>query len=270
MRLRRRAQVKYQIRWALIPGKHDTSPEENARIVRAMVDEFDLDFVGTTEFQSAGTLAAVRDVLGKGWRVAKVGEYVGAWRTSTLRARVHADGHDVAILRRFSDVEGLPDWQNVFAGIFRLVHVATGRPFTGVVFHSNSGIEMGDGFRKGAGKKVESSRTGLGRIGAWAKARFRAHARLLVLIMGDGNLNQFRGRWRTYMKRLLGGLSVWEESQNTIGDHGSRLIVVAHVYGRKVIRFLGRVIKRNEVRYPTKFDHCSLVGALDFTSNQAA
>lgn len=264
-------QVKHEILFGFVPGKFDAPAKETARLVKQQVDKFGWQFVGTTESQTPGVLGAVRMALGDGWQVEKAGEYIGAWRKDTFRPRDHEDGNDVAIFRRFSDVKGLPDWQNVFAGIFRLVHISSGRPFTGVVFHSNSGIESGNGFRKGAeaAKKLLSSRTGLTGIGDWAKKRFQKRPRLIVLIMGDGNLDQFRVRFRRYMKRTIGGLSIWKDSQGKIGDHGKRLIILATVYGRKILTFRGRIIRRNEVKYPKSYDHLSLSGVLRFKSRKA-
>jgi hypothetical protein len=263
-------QVRHTILFGFVPGKFNAPAEETARLIKQQVDKFGWVFVGTTESQTPGVLGAVRRALGKGWQVEKAGEYIGAWHLDTLRGRVHEDGNGVAIHRRFSDVKGLPDWQNVFAGIFRLIHIESRRPFTGVVFHSNGGIEYGNGFRKGAeaARKLLSSRTGLTGIGDWAKKRFRKRPRLIVVIMGDGNLNQFSVRFRRYMKRTLGGLSIWKDSQGKIGDHGSRLIILATVYGRKITLFKGRIVRRNEVKYPKKYDHLSLSGILRFKSRK--
>lgn len=267
-----REQDEFGIRFGFVPGKFDAPAEETARLVAEMVNKYGWRFVGTTESQTPGVLGAVRRALGDDWRVEMAGEYIGAWRKDTLRGRAHEDGNPVAIRRRFSDVKGLPDWQNVFAGIFRLIHVESGRPVTMVVFHSNSGIEMGSRFRKGveAAKKLLSSRTGLSGIGDWAQRRFQKRPRLIVLIMGDGNLNQFLARFRRYMKRTLGGRSIWRADQGTVGDHGPRLIILATVYGRKITAFRGRIIRRDEVKYPKKYDHLSLSGLLRFKSTRKA
>lgn len=263
-----RRPYRHRVRFALAAGKHSVPADHAADFLARLADHADLDLIGTTEFQQPGILVAVRQALGPQWQAARAGEYVCAWRRDQFRIRPTID--DVAIERRFTDVDGLPDWQNVFGGIFRLEHIHSGRPFTPVVFHSNSGIERGDSLRTDdAPLKVKSSRTGLGRIGRLARRRVRTNPEHIVVPMGDLNLDQFRPVFRVLSGALIGGKSIWQYARNTIGDHGRRLIVTAHVHGRGVRFTRGRIVPARELRRPKGWDHGPLVGVLEFPGRRA-
>lgn len=252
---------RHRVRFALAAGKFNIPADQAADFLARLADEYDLDLIGTTEFSQDGVLADVRRELGPGWQVARAGEYLCAWRKDVFRIRPGID--DVAIERRFTDVDGLPDWQNVFGGIFRLEHIASDRPFSATWFHSNAGIESGTKFRKGASLKVLSSKLGLTRLGRWAKRRL-GNDEMIVLVAGDANVDQFRSAWREYIANTLGGKSIWQKVRNTIGDHGSRLIVLAVTYGRGTRFGRGRIIPARELRRPKGWDHGPLVGVLTF------
>jgi hypothetical protein len=262
---------RHRVRFALAAGKYSVPAAQAADFLARLADHEDLDLIGTTEFQKAGITAEVRAALGNGWQVTKAGEYLCAWRKDVFRVRPGIA--DVAIERRFSDIDGLPDWQNVFGGIFRLEHISSGRPLTPVPFHSNSGIERGTSLRtKDAPLKVKSSRIGLTGIGRWALRRIITPDRSgavrlnehIVLPMGDLNLNQFLKVFRTYALNTLGGKSIWQYVRKTVGDHGNRLIVTVHVRGRGTRIGKGRIIPDRELRRPKGWDHGPLVGVLTF------
>ncbi|WP_134739987.1 hypothetical protein [Nocardioides sp. 503] len=262
---------KYRLPFLFAAGHWSAAGETTGRYLARLIREFpDVVLIGTTESQDQGVLAEVRAELPDGWAAVKAGEFLAVHRLDTIRLDLPSRTL-AAVVVRFTDVPGLPDWQNVFAGRFRFRHVASQRRFKVFITHSNSGIEWGDGLRSSADLKVQSARTGLTRLGRRARAAARTGAPRLVarafsLVIGDFNLDQKRPAQRRRLGSWLNGESIFARGVRTIGDHrGGRLIVGAFLYGWGVEWVgWGRVVPDREVPMPDEYDHRPLRGVIQF------
>lgn len=82
-RLRRAAKV-IVYRFGYASGRFDAPVEEYARYLRDLMREENLDVLWSDEAEQHGVLTALRDALGDGFAVQKVGEYVQINRDATV------------------------------------------------------------------------------------------------------------------------------------------------------------------------------------------
>lgn len=203
---------------AHLSGRYDVRPAVFAQYVATVAAE-GYDIITTTETNRA-MLRAICRKLGKSWRVTRSGEYVIAWRRSTV-----TQGRRVPARRRVTRVHPIAAWRDVWTHSRRLVHRDTGQHLRIDVAHMPAGVESGDDFRVDQPEQVRAWKQGMNRLGRRAGGR---DVNLVQVLAMDANVDYHRRKWREEVGRRLGMPSCWDGRRPDRGSHHRRLIDVIH------------------------------------------
>lgn len=187
-----------------------------ARLIR----NHELDFLTATEGQQRGLVKALQSRLGKQYAVRKAGNYLCIIDRRVFKWTPLVPARQIRLTR----TKNMPDWRNLFLGIFRIRCLQLPDvPIVVNVGHAPASIESGDNYRRANPKAVETHKNGMAAWGRWLDRRART---TVAITTGDGNADLRRAAWRARFNRDLGRGLVWNYSntRNTRGSLGRRLI----------------------------------------------